>query len=197
MQGEILAPRSLPKKYADCSIEQVSSGLEWNSVRDYYNSPGKYLHHGVGLVLSGPNGCGKTGAAAVLYKKVKESRPSWGSRNVVWASSRDIATYYGHYLTEGVFDIPVDEFYNTAKWLVIDELGRESNEKNFDRRLYSLLKARSDEKLTTLFTTNLSLRDNPEDRNTVVGLYGNSFYSLLHEACVLVSVIGDDRRRNE
>jgi DNA replication protein DnaC len=105
----------------------------------------------------------------------------------MWCRARDIATTYGYWLQDETFDEPVDSLYNSAKFLVVDELGREQDVKNFAQRMHSLLSVRRDNLLVTCFTTNLSLEK-------VGNVYGAGFYSILHETCFACSAQGPDRR---
>lgn len=192
--NEIIMKRRMPEKYKSCGLGGVPAGEAWDTIRRYEAQLSKQRPT-VGIVLAGPNGVGKSGAMAVLHKEANCKYPHWASRHLMWANARDIALSYGYYKTDIVFDEDVDSLYESAKWLVVDELGKESDIRNFDRRMQSLLRCRSENNVVTHFTTNLSLEENENDQGTVLGLYGKSFWSLLHETCILVSVDGEDRRR--
>lgn len=189
MSTNIDMARRLPLRYQQFSFERVTQHESFDIVREYGNGLRSFCKQGVGLALLGPNGCGKTGALAMLHRRVEAEFPQWGAKDRMWCRARDIALTYGYFNTDQTFDEDVDSLYNTARWLVIDELGRETDIKNFDRRMHSLLSSRRDNLCITCFTSNMSLEN-------IQATYGEGFASLLHETCILASVEGPDRRKN-
>src|SRR6476646_8219009 len=96
----------------------------------------------MGLLLMGPNGSGKSGALAALHNLAKTIPQLSSSKYTMWCYARDVARTYEYGLIDQTFDDYVDDMYEEAKWLVIDELGRESDIKNHDRRMHALLRKR-------------------------------------------------------
>ena len=179
--------RKLPKRFETYTIDKLTDNASFAYVRGYIDNLSNNLKTGKGLFLYGANGIGKTGALACVHHAVKARRIEWGAKERMWCRARDIALSYGYFYTDETFDESVDHLYNTCAWLVVDELGRESDIKNYERRLHSLLSSRRDNMVVTSFTSNLSLMKIQE-------IYGNGFYSMLHETCYIVECDGPDRR---
>src|SRR6185369_6687723 len=83
-------------------------------------------------------------------------RRNYGSKTLMWCRADDIAQSYGYDKTDATFDDPVDKLYEGARVLFIDELGRETDVKNSDRRILRLFHRRYDNRRVTNFTTNLT-----------------------------------------
>jgi DNA replication protein DnaC len=187
--------RRLPLRLEKVCTEQgLTRQSSFTPVLDYLNRVGFYLGRRVGLCLSGPNGIGKTGALMVAVKRIRQIREGWMSREIMWTTARDIAREYEYGNLDNTFDDSVDTLLETAELLVIDELGRECDIKNFERRMLALLRKRVDNRKTTLIATNLSLSVEPNLPN-IKNVYGEAYWSLLHEACLMVTVEGPDRRK--
>lgn len=187
MSDVIDMARRMPLRYQAFSPDRLTGEPSFNIVREYLANIRQNCRNAVGLALLGPNGCGKTGAMAILHKAVEKAVPHWGAKARMWCRARDIATSYGYFKSDSTFDEDVDTLYNEARWLVVDELGRETDIKNFDRRMHSLLSSRRDNLCTTCFTSNMTL-------DKICEVYGEGFYSLLHETCIVAVVSGPDRR---
>lgn len=189
--------RLIPPKYRSYSADALPTDPSFNEVKRYHRELDEYFRHGVGLLLSGPNGVGKTGFLAVLFRYATRRYPQWGVADRVWTRARDVAQQYNYNYWEAEIGVPVDVVFQEAKLLVVDELGRESDIKNFDRRMHNLLQRRTESGLVTMYTTNLSLDAEPGKPGTVRTTYGEGFWSLIHQSCMVVTVGGPDRRKGE
>ena len=189
MSDTIDMARKLPLRYQQFSFEQITESASFDIVREYLGDLRGFIKKGVGLALLGPNGCGKTGALAMVQQRLLAELPQWGAKDRMWCRARDIALTYGYFKVDITFDEDVDVLYNTARWLVVDELGRETDIKNFDRRMHSLLSSRRDNMCVTCFTSNM-------DMTKIRDTYGEGFASLLYETCIVATVDGPDRRRS-
>jgi DNA replication protein DnaC len=189
--------RQMPPAYKSFTTARASRDKSFDPIRQYHKDMAVNFLNGVGVMMSGPNGVGKTGWLAVLFMYAVKLYPQWGVHQRLWLRARDVAQTYGYHLQEQEFDYPVDSLLQEAKILVIDELGRESDIKNFDRRMHNLIQRRVENRRVTLFTTNLSLDADPEKPGTVRTVYGEGFWSLLHQSCLAVTVSGPDRRMGE
>jgi DNA replication protein DnaC len=185
---DILMERKLPAHYKDFSEASITKGHGFEAVLHYVVDIRTMLKKGIGLCLLGPNGAGKSGALAVAFKRAKAICPAWGAKDAMWCSANAIATSYGYNAMDQQFDEPVDALYNNARFLVVDELGREASIKNADHRQFNLLSQRRNNNTITCYTSNMNL-------DKILSTYGEGFHSLLHERCMIVTVGGPDRRR--
>lgn len=180
--------RKLPARLQEATVEGITADPSFDPVREYLAHLEANIRKGMGLLLCGPNGAGKTGAMSAVFQEVKRRWPGMGAKNLMWCRARDIALSYGYFKTDSTFDEPVDRLYEGSRVLVIDELGRESDIKNYNMRMHNLFGIRRDNRRVTSFTSNL-----PPDQLAIK--YGPGFMSLLAETCLVVQVGGDDRRQ--
>jgi len=187
--------RKLPSKFEGYTFEGLSRHESFEPVRSYLETLRLNIRNKTGLLLSGPNGAGKTGFLVMAHKMAAQLFPQWGAAQMIWTRGTAIATeyQYGHYDEE--LGDSFDDILHRAPWMVIDELGREAHVKNAERRMHSLLQRRIELGRVTLFATNLSLNDRLNEPGTVRTVYGEGFWSLLHEACMAVTVANVDRRK--
>jgi len=147
------------------------------------------IRGGVGLFLWGPNGTGKSYIAALLCKLIR--------------GGHELSSYFvtaAELKTAWISDLPAhdgsEEFMSdrvqTAKFLVIDDLGREYrtasgfSETNFD----TLLRNRVRKKYMTVITTNLS-------PNKFRDVYGVGASQLISESTLEVALTGKNMRELE
>ncbi|NBT46511.1 MAG: hypothetical protein EBT07_01655 [Actinobacteria bacterium] len=171
---------------------------------------------GVGLLLDGGPGIGKTTHAVVtameFIRRLPEDDES--ARNILQISSSDYGMncrpiYYMTYpeflsKKKSTFDADHDEkremmddieglhgrsVYDwlNARVLVIDDLGKEYGSKYDDSSFDEILRARYDKSLPTIVTTNVKL-ENWEVK------YSEAMASFAHEAFVRVPIVGSDQR---
>lgn len=180
-------PRKLPQRMRKYRLDGVSADPSFGIVREYATSIKRQVRLGNGLFLYGANGCGKSGALAALWNEMRKACPQIGASERIWCRARNIARTYEFNYVDAEFDERFDDIFETAKWLVVDELGRESDVRNYERRMCNLLAVRVDNRLVTHFSSNFT----PDQLKE---MYGLGFVSLLHEATAIVPVSGPDRR---
>lgn len=151
-------------------------------VSDYITHLDAYRENGIGLVLSGPLGTGKTLLAHLILKDI-------------------VAKGVDVYATS--FTAMIDEFAEgwrsseQSRWfnarirgtgvLFIDDLGRERTKTVGDNMLETVIRHRVACQLPTIITTNIT----HEDLGTA---YGGHTVSLLDECSIRIEVPGSDSR---
>jgi DNA replication protein DnaC len=143
------------------------------------------VSEGVGLLLVGPNGVGKTFAACALAKSVLDF-----TARVLYISAPDVVQAYIH---DWMFDddITLAAAFRTRRLLVVDDLGQEyrgSGSGYSEQNLVNLIRYRITYKRATVLTTNMNTEQLQET-------YGKGFASLLQQGMVTISMTGADRRR--
>jgi DNA replication protein DnaC len=180
----------LPKRHWEASFESISDERENNdpSLRDvvkkYFDKIDDVSSRGVGLLLYGKNGTGKTSAACFFLKEMR--RRAYSTMFVEAAELKSV-----------VFkDTPFDD--NETLWermkevdvLVVDDIGKgmHDNTGAFARIVDELIRHRTSNCRVTWATTNMNLSDLEET------LKISTMHSL-KEAMVPVRVVGSDMRR--
>lgn len=175
-----------PKRFANARVEDLDKKA-FAKVLEYWENRVAYFRKGVGLVLSGPNGVGKTHALAAITNGLQridsefvpavKAIEAYSQFDDVWDEYREQP--YAHTL-------------ETVSWLVLDDIGKEYRggklQEQATFRLGSLLRTRSDACLVTHISTNLF----PAKR--IREEYGDSVASLMNETMIAVEVAGKDRR---
>lgn len=145
-----------------------------------------------GLILQGANGVGKSHVAAGLARDLLFA--GVGVRWTSWADhcERVKATFGDDRPTA------LDEARRPAiecDLLVLEELGGGRWTEWVGEQAEDLVYQRHQAGRTTVVTTNLSLRDDPSDRSTLVGYVGERAASRLLGSCDVAQVRGEDWRR--
>jgi len=182
---KIMRKFGVPLRFLKCRIESIPEATEHRDrLLGYVEEIVKHDEHGQGLVLVGPFGSGKTGAAAALVYEVTRR---WGKCRFV--SARDlgrIANDYGVEKQRQWADLRRYQF------VVIDEIGCE--EKNKDSResqqikqaIEDLVRHRYDSQLATIVTSNMQV-------DALIARY-ECLASLFMEAYEFIAVTGVDWR---
>ena len=158
---------------------------------------------GTGLLLSGPSGVGKSYVMAALtaeYARKATRAGSWHFETVpdVLEKYREMG---GQRLIDPSREQSWSVTYESVRWLVLNDMGKEyRGGKLHDQavsKLGRLIRHRTEKKLVTHITTNLTIGTDHEGRessNTFLETYGESLWSLLHECSQGYLVWGPDRR---
>jgi|LNFM01.1.fsa_nt_gb DNA replication protein DnaC len=179
---EHLAWMRVPMRFWEVKSGQIQESFR-DLIRDYRSTLGQKMDDGVGLILWGPNGVGKTGAAVVVAKAAREAG---ASVLFITAESFRQATLDKEKFDDGLL---VTDRAMGVDVLVLDDLGKEhSGESSWAERLIeNLIRVRAANKRVTIITTNM----NPgqmEER------YKRSMMEVLMEACVRIQADGESLR---
>lgn len=155
----IMRKFGVPNRYIGCRVSKIpDDGAEYRrELESFVEQLKKHDFQGRGLILIGPFGSGKTGAAVALIYEVTRQ---WGKCRFV--SARDvgrIANDYGHEKQRQWADLRRYQF------VVLDEVGcevtnKESREsQQIKQSVEDLLRHRYDAGLMTVITTNMQVPD--------------------------------------
>ena len=153
--ARIMKNFGVPHRYLACRLEKIpKDGSEYRKrLEDFVENLPLHDKRGFGLVLIGPYGSGKTGAAAALIYEVGRR---WGRCRFV--SARDlgrISNDYGRDKIEQWSDLRRYQF------VVLDEVGCEQKDKDtreahqIKQATEDLIRHRYDAGLMTVITTNM------------------------------------------
>lgn len=134
----------------------------YNTVKDWLFQRKENIKSGVGIVLSGPVGCGKTHLGCAILNCILED----GYTGAFWSVSENLVMLRpGRSSAENQGDI-IDKLYH-SRVLLMDDLGSEKPSEWTQAELTAAFDYRYREKLPTIVTTNLlssEVRDNCGDR---------------------------------
>lgn len=167
---------NIPRRYEGAVWEDVPPAIQAKVQEIGKTRKGLYIHGGVGS--------GKTHAVYAIFKKLKE-------RNIMCRF---------HNTTELMFDIRRDfdrNPYDKMRWderlpeyegvLILDDLGAERPTDYVAEVLYLIVNTRYNQKLPTIFTSNLPVAELAER-------IGDRTASRIVEMCEIVKLDGVDRR---
>lgn len=192
--GVVLAPRGITKAH----LTRAGIGEDYWAA-DFYNYKGPakaskaaydYLdrlvfhkQHGVGLLLAGDYGVGKTTLMAIVLKYL--ARSNW---SVMMSSLSELVETVKRSWDDKALVDDIDH-YKHVDFLGLDDLGKEhAGPTGFSAVTFdNILRYRVQHCLPTLFTTNLT-------RNLIEQRYGEAVLSLIEGKTKVVLVVGDDYR---
>lgn len=177
----------IPRNFWDARLDKIrpKKSIHRKYVAQYLTSIVKMFDENIGLGLWGANGSGKT---AILSMLLQEAR-RWGFTALfVRAEELRVAD-----LKNAEFE-PGTMLVNRAlsvDFLGIDDIGKEhrGDTSYAVNLIHGIFRARSDDRLPTLFTTNLCVTD-----KQFLQIYKKSLIEILRECCQVVCVEGHDFR---
>lgn len=148
--------------------------------KEYVDNFDDNFKNGIGLVLFGGTGCGKTYASVCIANALidKGKRCKLTSFPQI---AREWEGMYGHkeeYLTT----------LNANDLLIIDDLGVERDAPIIYEMMYAVIDSRARAKKPLIITTNLTSNELKNDVDKRIG-------SRLYEMCDFVECVGEDRRK--
>lgn len=178
----------IPRRYWDARYDYFPSGSSQRLVLDNYLHPDKIRYNvsqGIGLMLYGANGTGKTSLTSIILKRARR----YGF-DCFFGSAFDLFEAFAN-------KVPFDEGVSLWDWckqvdlLVIDDLGHEGESWNHkESRLFEvLLRHRTDDLKSTIVTTNLYPDEFEKQYKN-----GKSICSVMKDSIVPFEILSDDIR---
>jgi len=185
----------IPARYSGKNLKTYdqSAGDEeaFTAIQKWCASAPKHITDGMGMVIYGPTGVGKTHMAQGALIDVVGNHPRSG---IFITADRYVDMVYDEMRNDGELPEPYSDPFllkymrRTFDLLVMDGLGSERATTEFARNaIISLIDNRYEERLTTVVTTSLS----PTELGRT---YGKRLLSILQESCFFINVEGDNYR---
>jgi len=175
----------VPENYWEASLADYPEGYTgFAACRSFHNDVVEMLRDGLGMILHGPPGHGKTRMAVALLKQSMRHCASacFLESNQIQRSIIDKDYELGIQSSR-----PVMELAEEVDLLVLDDLGAEHSKEWLKAQVEALLRFRIARKLSTIVTTNLGMKD-------LETIYGLGMSSVLKEALYPAKVAGRDWR---
>lgn len=173
------------RRYQACSLENFKQELNpeaYRAVLKYVKSIKKNIESGLGLVLCGPVGTGKTHLAVAVLKEAIHAGYSGLFQTIPELMYRWNATYSTEATEEELFQTLRD-----VRVLVLDDVGKGKWTEKVAERLYAIINARYNELNPTIITSNLT-------GNNLRKYVGDAIADRLHESCLFVEFKGESYR---
>lgn len=145
---------------------------------------------GTGLLLSGPNGTGKTHLALGCAIALRHA----GCRGVMYRSASEIQREMRCAWDRHISESAVMMAYTTLPLLVIDDIGKQFSTDYMQHCLYEIFDGRYSRRLPTILTTNLTPSVLGAGISTDQDL-SSAVVSRLMESMICVPVTGNDYRK--
>lgn len=188
---EDLERMRIPARYWGVTYREISDGVHKDIVQKYLRNLEDMTTRGVGLLLYGPNGRGKTGIAVVIAKELRRR-----GKTVLFLEAADLKRAV---IDKIQFDATTSIFERarTVDALVLDDLGKGVQDgTGFGARLIDeLIRYRNARKLLLFLTMNARpVRRNDDEASQLEEELKASTMHTLKECVVPVEVLGLDFR---
>jgi DNA replication protein DnaC len=194
----------VPPRFAEADLSHVDRTI-FAPVFDYATKIDVNVKGGMGLLLSGPNGPGKTHSLVALTRealRVATVKKRFFDYEFVTAPDffERIPTFEDRQVVDSRRNQSWFETFTKVPWLVLDDLGKEFREGGFHAqvvyKLGRVLRARNGRQLVTHITTNNHpSKGNNVNKESLHSVYGESIMSLLSEMTKAYVIQGPDRRK--
>lgn len=178
------------KTFADYNTE-VGSINALKAIKKWAESIQDYMNDGMGLVISGPTGVGKTHLAQAALKHIVSKNNLSG---IFITADRYLDMIYEETrnngeLSDGYSDPNLLMYMRRVlDVLVLDGLGSERTMTEYARNaLSALIINRYEEKKITVITSTYTME-------TIASRYGQPLASILHESAFIIEMDGEDYR---
>lgn len=192
---ERIANLRIPARYSGKTLGnydlEAGDSEAFSAIKKWCSNADEHMSEGMGMVLYGPSGVGKTHLAQGTVLHIVSNQLRSG---IFITADRYMDMIYDEQHNDGELSEPYSDPYllkymrRVFDILVLDGLGAERAVSEFARNaLVALITNRYEEKLTTIVTTGLSPTD-------IGRTYGKRMLSLLQESCFFINVEGENYR---
>lgn len=165
-QSRALIPAKYVNKHAfdfDWNVYGCDIQQQKYIVNDFIQNFHEYEASGVGLyIYSKTKGSGKSLLSAIIANTLMEKM----SLSVKFIAVVDLLEMVRKNYKAGDYDNDIEAFFKT-RLLILDDIGVEMKKEHTDLILYRLINERSNNRLTTIFTSNLPIDDLKLDDRTI------------------------------
>ena len=189
LSNKNLINMGVPKALLDLSLEDLDlSEKILDYVQGYIDNIDNSFKYNKGLFLYGSNGTGKTSIASIIIKEAYKHR--YTAKRMTWV---DYMTLYTRAWGCNNFELKmhtedVIKDIKDREFLVLEEIGKEQDNKLAMTLLEDLLHHREDKGFPTIICTNLAPK-------SVVERYGASIESLIKGNMTPIKLVGKDNRK--
>lgn len=181
----------IPKRYQHIDIANTLGFFQKNNIVNvmaiekcmkYINHMDEYIQDGIGLLIRGSVGTGKTSmAVSVMREAIKHNYsvlfvPSSSLVDMIMSGSEEERVKFNNRLKH-------------VKLLVIDDLGTEYSKGWITNKIQSIIDERYNEKKTTIITTNL------EQKGSLRNRYSARLEDRILETSIVINCVGKSVRK--
>lgn len=188
-----MGKRFMTRTFDNFKVDQYNEKA-FKAVRNYSENFRKHADQGIGFMLSGPYGSGKTHLAAALAIDLMNKGIPVVFGTLISLLGKIRQTYSTGWTQED--ELEILETYSTVDLLIIDDLGKERASEWSLEKLFSIINSRYENNLPVVVTTNYSMDTLIEklsvNQNSDVG---ESIVSRMHEICRGIYLNDADHRK--